>query len=550
MLSTNKWSFLTATVNSSGGYAIYVNGALDTSGTCGHPPQNVGSQTLLIGKSKDTANNVNYAGTMDDVRVYNRALTQGEVTQLYHLGTANAGHANTTAVSNGLVGYWPLDGSVTNWTTNTTADLSGNGRTGLLVSMSTSTSPVAGRIGQALNFDGSTTQITNATLNGFLFSNFCSAATCTISVWVKPTGAGPGNFGNAGNGTGIFVASANDFGVARSNVGSGDQMCGYNNDGSEEHVCTNTVVDRWAHLVLVHAGGDIYFYVNGALIAATATGDTVHPNNSMAIGVAIRYFHGAIDDVRIYNRALTQGEVAQLYHLGTANVAHSNSGLISNGLVGYWPLDGNTTNWTTNTTADVSGSGNAGTLVSMSTSSSPIIGKIGQALNFNGASSYIYTTTSYASPGPQVFSVSIWFKTSVASGHKLIGFENVQSVITGSTYDRHIYMGTDGKIYFGVHNVASYTVASSATLTDNKWHIAVGTFDGSTMKLYIDGVYQGSNNPGAAQAYTGYWRIGNYKLSSWSNASDGYYQGQLDDVRIYNRALTQGEVQQLYTAGK
>ena len=69
------------------------------------------------------------------------------------------GSANTVSLSNGLVGYWPLDGSVTNWNTNTTADVSGNGNTGTLVSLATTSAPVAGKIGQALKFDGSTSYV-------------------------------------------------------------------------------------------------------------------------------------------------------------------------------------------------------------------------------------------------------------------------------------------------------------------------------------------------------------------------------------------------------
>ena len=55
---------------------------------------------------------------------------------------------NTVAISNGLIGYWPLDGAVTNWATGKTLDISGNGKTGTLLNMSTSTSPAAGKIGQ------------------------------------------------------------------------------------------------------------------------------------------------------------------------------------------------------------------------------------------------------------------------------------------------------------------------------------------------------------------------------------------------------------------
>jgi hypothetical protein len=75
------------------------------------------------------------------------------------LASIHLGSANPASLSNGLVGYWPLDGAVTNWNTNTTADLSGNGQTGYFANMSTTTSPVAGKIGQALQFDGSTNYV-------------------------------------------------------------------------------------------------------------------------------------------------------------------------------------------------------------------------------------------------------------------------------------------------------------------------------------------------------------------------------------------------------
>ena len=64
--------------------------------------------------------------------------------------------ANTTALSNGLVGDRPLDGRTINWTTNQFNDLSGLGLYATSTTMSTTTSPVAGKIGGALNFNGTT----------------------------------------------------------------------------------------------------------------------------------------------------------------------------------------------------------------------------------------------------------------------------------------------------------------------------------------------------------------------------------------------------------
>ena len=58
------------------------------------------------------------------------------------------GDPNTTSLTTGLVGYWPLDGSVTKWATGQTQDLSGNSHTGQLINMSTSTSPTQGEMGE------------------------------------------------------------------------------------------------------------------------------------------------------------------------------------------------------------------------------------------------------------------------------------------------------------------------------------------------------------------------------------------------------------------
>ena len=66
--------------------------------------------------------------------------------------SAVMGGANTTSITSGLVGYWTMDGTDTNWKTGTMTDRSGMGNTGTLVGMSTSTSPVAGKVGQALKF--------------------------------------------------------------------------------------------------------------------------------------------------------------------------------------------------------------------------------------------------------------------------------------------------------------------------------------------------------------------------------------------------------------
>src|SRR5262249_34148255 len=107
--------------------------------------------------------------------------------QLYKLGQANVAHSNTTSLSQGLVGYWPLDGNVTNWSTGKTFDLSGRGNTGFIqfATLATTTAPTAGKIGQALQFTGSQTNPGIPVLNN---SSLAMTSAITMSAWVKVTG--------------------------------------------------------------------------------------------------------------------------------------------------------------------------------------------------------------------------------------------------------------------------------------------------------------------------------------------------------------------------
>jgi len=191
--------------------------------------------------------------------------------------------------------------------------------------------------------------------------------------------------------------------------------------------------------------------------------------------------------------------------------------------VGVWHLP----NGTTLTTGDSTSNANNGTVNGGVTAAT---GKIDGAGSFDGSSGYISTISQFNNI--QDFAVSAWFRTSSASGRKIIGLETTQTGTGAGMYDRHLYVGTDGKVYFGWWTGSAATVVSTATLNDNAWHYAVGTHTSANVgTLYIDGVAQGTNS-GAAQNFNGWWRIGSYKLAGWPNAGDGYFPGQVDEARV------------------
>lgn len=151
--------------------------------------------------------------------------------------------------------------------------------------------------------------------------------------------------------------------------------------------------------------------------------------------------------------------------------------------------------------------------------------------------------------GPQRFSVEAWVKTTTTRGGKIVGFGSSSSG-TSSSYDRHLYMGSDGKVTFGVYSNQTYTVRSTDRVNDGRWHHVVGSFSPGRLELFVDGVSQGTLPATAAEVYQGYWRIGNDNLGGWPDTGNGgAMTGDVDEVAVYPIALTAADVMNHYRKG-
>ncbi len=188
---------------------------------------------------------------------------------------------------------------------------------------------------------------------------------------------------------------------------------------------------------------------------------------------------------------------------------------------------------------------------------SAVTGGVGGALNGSTDTAAAFAgslsgraATSVAEPGPQTFSLELWFSTTSASGGKLFGFGN-SSTGTSSSYDRHLYLDNAGHLTFGVYNGAARTVTTERTYNDGAWHHVVATLSATGMVLYVDGVQSvGSAQATSAQAFDGYWRLGGDALGSWPNSgSSDNFAGTLDEVAVYPTALSAARVLAHYTAG-
>ena len=450
------------------------------------------------------------------------------------------GQVNMVSLTNGLVGYWTFDGPVTDWNSNTTRDLSGNGNTGSLVSMSTSSSPAIGKIGQAFKFDGISQSVTFDDLS---FPS--GSAPRTVSLWFKSTNTGAYKemvrYGNGGVGGKVFFY----LNVDSLNVDTNFTNWNANTIGLND--------GKWHMGSFTYDGATTRIYVDGRLDGTnTQTFDTALCGTCETYigGFGSRAFPGLLDDVRIYNRALSASEIQQLYKSGAVTIGHSNA-IISDGLVGYWTFDGPNTDWVTGKAKDSAGNGNGngndGQLLGMSTTSSPTVGKIGQALKFTGPD-YVHSTNITALNNATAFSISAWVKRGAVGTKVLLG--------KGTVSDGYesMELWDDGNAYFETSTAGS-PAYGSVSLSDSNWHHLVEVYDGSQsgnasrLKGYIDGVRQELSFTGTVPATTAN-NSDAFDIGRYLTGDNSVSQGNIDDVRIYNRALSATEIKQLYTAGR
>ena len=202
---------------------------------------------------------------------------------------------------------------------------------------------------------------------------------------------------------------------------------------------------------------------------------------------------------------------------------------LNTGLVGWWTMDGKDV--TATTVTDKSGSGNNG---ARNGTTKATLGKIGQAMMFNGSSSNI--TLPFFTTGPTL-TMSCWFKTTYTSQ---------QSCINNYNDNRGVYfgMGATGHGLFSYSSNNSPAALEDLTpANDGKWHHGAYTMDGTKGRLYLDGVMKKETN----QTRTGFSSTGNI---GFGGSVNDYWDGSIDDARVYNRTLSPQEVMMLYRMGK
>ncbi len=212
--------------------------------------------------------------------------------------------------------------------------------------------------------------------------------------------------------------------------------------------------------------------------------------------------------------------------------------LLGSDLVGWWNFNDPDDRY-----KDISGYDNHGSCTSCPTATDGVPGTGGTALSFNGSSDYVNNGND-DSLSTSNFTVSLWVFPRAWNKDTSQSFLITKGHFPG--YNYRINTNSDGTFEVVSYISGNYRARRTTdTFSLDKWYNVVGTYDSNNLKIFVNGVDYGST-PESGEAFINdkNFLIGTYTGSSY------FYDGLIDDVRIYSRALTASEIQTLYAQTK
>ena len=452
-----------------------------------------------------------------------------------NFGNSARGREPIYSVDENLVGLWRFNGNLD--------DSSVFGNNGSCSSCPGYSSGLWGE--QGLDFNGEQVSISNLNVDQV------DGGKNTVSFWMKWNGIPsqmPFSFSAEHNG--LFIASGNCFGFSTGN----NEVLGVVYPG---------LANEWVHVVAVFYNGvpsssDSELWINGEkqslYYCLGSSSNDRRASDSINVGDwnGGYYFSGEVDELAIWNRALQASEIEEIYSIGSGvrdfNVSSGGSG--DTNLVGLWHLnDRNSDGLVLNSVTGV----RDGWLVNGADTNAKGLWD-SNAGYFDGFDDY-GVVQNFDLSGTGVVSVSFWMKKEVYSNDNGISFELTNNfndystgfaIIPGDSNNCVNYLG----VFLKGNN--GYNGACYQRPDNNLWHHFVAIFDktrdNNEVDLYIDGVlippfsrpYNVDNNNtfGVAPIYFS------------SRAGMGYFsKSVIDEVSVWDRALTSEEVKTLYFQG-
>jgi Tfp pilus assembly protein PilV len=523
----NAWHHVVVVKDSSNNLTVYHDGVslgTQTGFTLGTPASNL---DITMGNWAGPYNSYYLNGRIDEVGIWHKVLSTTEVAQLYNCTQGNQYPFTTAATSSsscgGLVSYWKMDEA----SGNVVDSIGGNTGTPTGTTVGDPAKISKGRI-----FNGTSDyiKINNAT-------NLQVTSAYSLSAWINPASAQRGAI------MGEWSAGNISFTVE---MDANQQIVAYfSQNGSSIQNTTPAgfvPLNKWSHVSVTFNSGSLIVYLNGNQITSlTTTGSAAFAGTApLYIGAykdyGLAYFKGSIDEVGIWNKTLSATEVTNLFNCGQGNSFpfFSSVSSLCSGIVSYWTMD--------QTSGDVLDSISGNTGASPGTTS--VGGRVTNARSFGG-SDYINVTNNTTLQLTSAFTLSTWIKvTSNTAQQEIIGKWNT----SGSGSQGYILrLESNGKL--GGYACASScsVVTGTTTVTTNAWHHVVFTFDGvNTGKLYLDNSLDNTNS--SMQTPTS--GTNNLSIGGRPSSNPGLYiNGIIDEVGIWNKALTLADITTLYNCG-
>lgn len=432
--------------------------------------------------------------------------------------------------TSGLIAWYPFNGNA--------LDESGNGHD-LTVNGSTLTSDRNGMADKAYTFSGS-----GAHMNGGSDPAFEILGDRTISVWIR-SGAilndDQGIVGYIGS-SGALAGHAGYYLKRRfvdpdvigayedsAQVGMGNYGAAWS-DGP----CGQA---QWHHLVHHRSGGITSLWVDGVLQASTYALVPYFQNSELLVGWSGsvgQYFHGEIDDIGFWDRALSPAEIAQVYAAGGSGAC----------LIAAYAFDGSA--------VDTTGNGHDGTVYGAMPATDRF-GNLNSCYQFDGVDDWIRLAGSF---GSSAGTVTAWINMDDMTNPNpaFVGRDTTMNGIgielgidpnTGPDASRLSYGFDHRDCVGGGCNV--FFEIGDPQLTQNNWHHIAMSSDGSQARLFIDCLpitsYDGSCGDGGGLWFDALCQDVTYMIGRHKRPlSEHFFAGRIDDVRIYNCALDSSDI--------
>ena len=567
LITAGKWQHVAVTYDKTSGLStFYLNGVAVTQTNLGSFIPETTFTNLVLGARtafNSVANPANvFAGEMDEISVYNRALSANEIASIYGAGSAGKCAPETTACTPppaGLVSWWPAEGNAN--------DIVG-GNNGRLMN---GTSFTNGEVGEAFNLNGVNNfvlvnagpNLTTGLQNGFTFESWINPATVTSVVELFEYERALATYN--GSDVGILFAIHNT--LPDGTPGS----CLYANlldTNGVVHVIASPAnlltAGVWQHVALSYdkASGMAAIFINGVAVTQTNLG-TFTPQTgftNLLLGARTTFgsvanppnaYAGGMDEASFYSRALSPSEIAGIYSAGSAGKCAPVTTACTPppaGLVSWWPGEGNAN--------DIIG-GNNGTLHG---GIAYAAGEVGRAFSFNDTNAAVIVPASASlNVGTgSGFTLEAWIKPAEVT--------NITPIFEWNVGDGTSYWGVHfwicpgqpfsaspgpGELYADIVDTSggNHQLSSNggATAPGVLQHVAL-TYDKTTglATIYCNGVIVAQQNLGKFTPQTTY----NLYLGRRPGPDVVVsYAGLLDEPSIYNRALSLAEIAAIYNAG-